>query len=107
MRVGCAMIGRGELGFQLATTAKADGILTADAYSATIWALLLATLIGPFAFRLSMKYTPWGLEEKGGEAAAAAVVAAAVAGDGGEKSGLAGGGAKVVAEGSELAALCV
>lgn len=39
-RIGCAMIGRGELGFQLATTSQAAGILTPEAYSATIWALL-------------------------------------------------------------------
>ena len=67
MRVGCAMIGRGELGFQLATTARAAGILTLEAYSATIWALLLATLLGPYAFRLSMRYTPWGLEPGAGQ----------------------------------------
>ena len=30
-RVGCAMIGRGELGFQLATTSRAAGILTPEA----------------------------------------------------------------------------
>ncbi|KAL1507356.1 hypothetical protein AB1Y20_008202 [Prymnesium parvum] len=63
MRVGCAMIGRGELGFQLATTARNDGIITSEAYSATIWALLLATLLGPYAFRLSMKLTPCGLQK--------------------------------------------
>ena len=56
------MIGRGELGFQLATTSRNAGILTPEAYSATIWALLLATLLGPYAFRLSMRYMPWGLE---------------------------------------------
>ena len=38
------------------------GILTPEAYSATIWALLLATLLGPYAFRLSMKLTPCGLD---------------------------------------------
>lgn len=64
-RVGCAMIGRGELGFQLATTSRAAGILTPEAYSATIWALLLATLLGPYAFRLSMRLTSCGLEGRG------------------------------------------
>ena len=62
MRVGCAMIGRGELGFQLATSSLDAGIVTPKAYSATIWALLLATLIGPFAFRLAMRFTRCGLE---------------------------------------------
>lgn len=67
MRVGCAMIGRGELGFQLATSARASGILTPEAYSATIWALLLATLLGPYAFKLSMRFTPCGLEPGAGK----------------------------------------
>ena len=68
-RVGCAMIGRGELGFQLATTARSAGILTPPAYSATIWALLLATLLGPVAFRLSMRFTACGLENEEGKTA--------------------------------------
>ena len=57
LRVGCAMIGRGELGFLLVTTSLEDGIINRRAYSATIWALILATLLGPFAFRLSGKAT--------------------------------------------------
>jgi len=57
LRVGCAMIGRGELGFMLATTSLEDNIINRRAYSATIWALILATLIGPFAFRLSRRCT--------------------------------------------------
>ena len=57
LRVGCAMIGRGELGFLLVTTSLEDRIINRRAYSATIWALILATLIGPFAFRLSSKAT--------------------------------------------------
>ena len=80
MRVGCAMIGRGELGFQLATTAKADGILTEKAYSATIWSLLLATLLGPYAFRLSMKLTPCGLEKRDADGMAPAPAAASLEG---------------------------
>lgn len=57
LRVGCAMIGRGELGFMLAITSLEDGIITRRAYSTTIWALILATLIGPFAFRISRRVT--------------------------------------------------
>ena len=55
LRIGCAMIGRGELGFMLAVTSLEDRIISQRAYSATVWALMLATLLGPFAFRLSMK----------------------------------------------------
>ena len=96
MRVGCAMIGRGELGFQLATSARAAGILTPTAYSATIWALLLATLLGPFFFRLSMKLTPCGLEksppatEAGGERTGAPENSAPSAAAGMEPAGDAG-----------------
>lgn len=57
-QVGCAMIGRGELGFLLAKEAVATGILPQGAYCATVWALLLATLLGPIFFRLSMRWEP-------------------------------------------------
>jgi hypothetical protein len=71
---------RGELGFLLATESLDAEILSERAlryttepaprriaassggcryrYSATIWALLLATLLGPYAFRISMRWLP-------------------------------------------------
>ena len=49
------MIGRGELGFVLAADAMAAGILPGRAYVATVWALVLATLLGPIAFRASLQ----------------------------------------------------
>ena len=49
------MIGRGELGFVLATESLEAGMLEQRAYCATVWALVLATLIGPLAFRLSLR----------------------------------------------------
>ena len=49
------MIGRGELGFVLAKESLDAGLLPPRAYCATVWALLLATLLGPYAFRLSLK----------------------------------------------------
>ena len=52
------MIGRGELGFVLAKSALDAGLLPSRAYCATVWALLLATLIGPYAFRLSLRCGP-------------------------------------------------
>lgn len=55
LQVGCAMIGRGELGFVLAKEALEAGLMPSRAYCATVWALLLATLLGPFAFRLSLR----------------------------------------------------
>mmetsp|Transcript_44881 Transcript_44881/g.117740 ORF Transcript_44881/g.117740 Transcript_44881/m.117740 type:complete len:109 (-) Transcript_44881:167-493(-) len=57
-QVGCAMIGRGELGFVIAKEALDDGLLSSRAYCATVWALLLATLLGPIAFRLSLRLSP-------------------------------------------------
>lgn len=57
-QVGSAMIGRGELGFVLAKSALDDGLLGSRAYCATVWALLLATLLGPIAFRLSLRLSP-------------------------------------------------
>ena len=55
MQVGCAMVGRGELGFVLATESLEAGMLEQRAYCATVWALVLATLLGPVAFRLSLR----------------------------------------------------
>ena len=49
------MIGRGELGFVLATESLEAGMLEQRAYCATVWALVLATLLGPLAFRLSLR----------------------------------------------------
>ena len=54
LQVGCAMVGRGELGFVLATESLEAGLFEQRAYCATIWALVLATLLGPVAFRLSL-----------------------------------------------------
>ena len=59
-QVGCAMIGRGELGFVLAKEALEDGLLPSRAYCATVWALVLATLVGPCAFRLSLRVSARG-----------------------------------------------
>ena len=55
LQVGSAMVGRGELGFLLATESLEAGMLEQRAYCATVWALVLATLLGPIAFRLSLR----------------------------------------------------
>lgn len=52
------MVGRGELGFVLATESLEAGMLEQRAYCATVWAIVLATLLGPIAFRLSLRIPP-------------------------------------------------
>lgn len=56
VQVGSAMVGRGELGFVVAKMALAMGLLTEPSFSACIWALLLATIIGPFMFQFFLRY---------------------------------------------------
>merc|ERR1719181_1034624 len=57
------MVGRGELGFVQIQTAKAAGILGSGpkmdaAFGAIVWALLVASLVGPVLFRLTLKIKP-------------------------------------------------
>jgi Kef-type K+ transport system membrane component KefB len=63
-QVGMAMVGRGELGFVQIEAAKSAGILGATgaeaAYGAIVWALLIASLVGPILFRLTLKMKPKG-----------------------------------------------
>jgi len=66
-QVGTAMVGRGELGFVQIQTALKAGILGAEnsamtqgAYGAIVWALLIASLVGPVLFRLTLKMKPRG-----------------------------------------------
>jgi len=58
IQIGSAMVGRGELGFVVAKMALHMGLLTQKSFSACIWALLLATIIGPFMFQFFLKYDP-------------------------------------------------
>merc|ERR1711976_68382 len=55
LQVGCAMVGRGELGFMQMLKAYELGLVGVNSYIGTIWALLLASCLGPLFFRLSMK----------------------------------------------------
>merc|ERR1712118_79624 len=62
-QVGTAMVGRGELGFVQIHTAMSEGILgngkmMTDAFGAIVWALLVASLVGPVLFRLTLKMKP-------------------------------------------------
>merc|ERR1711967_146589 len=55
LQVGCAMVGRGELGFMQMLKAYELGLVSMNSYIGTIWALLLASCFGPLLFRVSMK----------------------------------------------------
>jgi Kef-type K+ transport system membrane component KefB len=62
-QVGTAMVGRGELGFVQIHTAMTQGILGTGAkaeaaFGAIVWALLVASLVGPVMFRLTLKMKP-------------------------------------------------
>jgi len=61
-QVGTAMVGRGELGFVQIQTCLSEGILgpigaakTNAAFGSIVWALLVASLVGPVLFRLTLK----------------------------------------------------
>eukprot|EP00854_Cymbomonas_tetramitiformis_P008219 gene8219-9768_t len=63
-QVGTAMVGRGELGFVLARSSLEDKMMGEEAFSVTVWALVLATILGPFMFRASLKLKePEGCED--------------------------------------------
>jgi len=67
-QVGTAMVGRGELGFVQIHTCFEKEILgpksgpgstaTNAAFGAIVWALLIASLVGPILFRLALKIKP-------------------------------------------------
>lgn len=51
LTLGWAMNGRGEFSFLIAQEASEGGVLSAEDYSAVVWALLLCSLATPIAFR--------------------------------------------------------
>jgi Kef-type K+ transport system membrane component KefB len=55
VQVGCAMVGRGEIGFMVLPTCYDAGIISDQCYSATIWALVLSTLFGPILFKTTLR----------------------------------------------------
>merc|ERR1712023_555807 len=66
-QVGTAVVGRGELGFVQIQTRLSQGILgtrgavkTEAAFGAIVWALLIASLVGPVLFRFALKLKPQG-----------------------------------------------
>jgi len=60
LQVGSAMVGRGELGFVQIQSAVSKGIVQQQMYGATVWALLLASALGPIMFRCSLKWNVRG-----------------------------------------------
>lgn len=48
--VGVAMLGRGEFGFLIAASARQSGLLSERIYCATIWGVLVPTLLTPVLF---------------------------------------------------------
>ena len=60
--VGTAMVGRGELGFVMVDEARGEDLLSVRPFVATVWALLLATLMSPFMMRAALG---WKVREGG------------------------------------------
>merc|ERR1711976_375495 len=56
LQVGAAMVGRGELGFMQISTAYKMGMVSLGIYGATVWGLLVASLLGPFMFRAAVQF---------------------------------------------------
>merc|ERR1711998_181877 len=56
LQVGSAMVGRGELGFMQISTAYKIGMVSLGVYGATVWGLLVASILGPFMFRYAVQF---------------------------------------------------
>merc|ERR1711976_874699 len=56
LQVGAAMVGRGELGFMQISTAYKIGMVSLGMYGATVWGLLVASILGPFMFRFAVQF---------------------------------------------------
>ena len=56
--VGWAMVGRGELGFVMAEEGYRTGLTSKLTFAVTVWALLIATLLSPVAFRRALAAAP-------------------------------------------------
>ena len=54
--VGVAMLGRGEFGFLIATSARASGVVSESLYAATIWGVLVPTLLTPVLFGFAFRW---------------------------------------------------
>merc|ERR1712100_527921 len=70
LQVGAAMVGRGELGFMQISTAYKIGMVSLGIYGATVWGLLVASIMGPFMFRFAVQFAK-SIEAKEGKAAQA------------------------------------
>merc|ERR1719469_1443431 len=50
--IGWAMVGRAEFAYLIAQMAAAGGMIDSKTFSVCIWALLYATILAPFIFRM-------------------------------------------------------
>merc|ERR1712137_111725 len=53
--LGWSMVGRGEVGFMMASSAYAGGVLPEKIFLIVMWALILATSLSPFPFQYFVK----------------------------------------------------
>jgi len=65
------MVGRGELGFMQIGTAYKIGMVSLGIYGATVWGLLVASILGPFMFRFAVKFAKSIEAKDGGKTAEA------------------------------------
>lgn len=64
--IGVAMLGRGEFGFLIAASARSLRLLDQRLYAATIWGVLVPTLITPLLFGFVFKWRQKHLESQNG-----------------------------------------
>lgn len=98
-KLGWAMNGRGEFSFFIAEAANEKGILTAEDYSAVVWALLLSSIAAPIAFRRVLAADRLAAAEEDGAAAGRDRVVDA--GEGREDERSRGGGSEAARAGFE------
>ena len=58
--IGWGMCGRAEFAYYIAAGALTSLLMSKEIYAITIWSLLCATIVAPFAFRFVLqKYRLW------------------------------------------------
>jgi len=66
LAVGIAMLGRGEFGFLIAAQARSFGLLSQRIYAATVWGVLVPTLVTPILFGPVFRWRNKRQREHGG-----------------------------------------
>merc|ERR1712224_843012 len=65
MGIGWGMCGRAEFAYYIAAGALTSLLMTKEVYAICIWSLICATVIAPFAFRLTLTRYLKMLSQKG------------------------------------------